>query len=121
MSKVSSKSQLQNIPPTSDAARFHSYRGYYAVQEWLGKAQNVELTEWGWELLDGILNPVMSSKAVASKTVLLITSCGCKMACVKRFKRRKNGLYCAAIVFFTHRTNMCKSDGEDVVIVRCFH
>ena len=27
--------------PTSDAARFHSYRADYAVQEWLGKAQDV--------------------------------------------------------------------------------
>ena len=34
------------------------------------KAQNVEPTEWGWELLDGILNPVMSSKAVSLETVV---------------------------------------------------
>ena len=40
MSKVSRKFQLQNLPPTSDAARFHSYRAYYAVQEWLGNAQD---------------------------------------------------------------------------------
>ena len=44
MSKVSSKFLLQHLPPTSDAARFHSYRAYYVVQEWLGKAQDVKLT-----------------------------------------------------------------------------
>ena len=85
----SSEFQLRNIPLTSDAARFHSYRAYYPVQEWLGNAQDVEPTEWGWELLDGILNPVMSSKAVAPETVLLIISCGCKMTCGKRCKSWK--------------------------------
>ena len=77
MSRVSGKFRLQNLLPTSDAARFHSYRAYYAVHEWLDKAQDVELAEWAWELLDGILNPVISSKAVAPETVLLIISCGC--------------------------------------------
>ena len=116
MSKVSSKFQLQNLPPTSDAARFHSYRAYYAVQEWLGEAQDVELTEWGWELLDGILNPVMSSKAGAPESVLLIISCGCKMARGKRCKCRKNGLYCTAMCSLCIGqtcSNMCESGGED--------
>ena len=116
MSKVYSKFQLQNLPPTSDAARFHSYRAYYAVQE-LGKAQNVELTEWRWELLHRILNPVMSSKAVAPETVLLIISCGCKMACVKRCKSRKNELYCTAMCSSCIGQScgtICESDGEDM-------
>ena len=107
MSKVSSKFQIQNLPPTSDATRFYSYRDY-TVQERLGKAQDVELTEWGWELLDGIINPVISSKAVAPETVLLIKSCGCKMAC---------GLYCTAMCtscIGQTFSNTCESDEEDM-------
>jgi hypothetical protein len=36
------------LPPTSDAARFHSQRVYHQVQAWLGN--NMEATEWGWVL-----------------------------------------------------------------------
>ena len=29
-----------NIPPTSDSARYHSYRVYYQVQTWIGNTLN---------------------------------------------------------------------------------
>ena len=28
--------KLESIPPTSSAAKFHSYRAYHTVQQWLG-------------------------------------------------------------------------------------
>ena len=38
----------ERLPPTSDAARFHSQRVYLQVQAWLGISLNP--TEWGWSL-----------------------------------------------------------------------
>ena len=37
ISKISGTFQLKSLPPTSAAAKFHSYRAYYAVREWQGK------------------------------------------------------------------------------------
>ena len=39
----------EHLPPTSDAAKFHSHRVYLQVQAWLGN--NMEPTEWGWVLV----------------------------------------------------------------------
>ena len=83
-SKASSAFQLQSLPLTSAAAKFHSYRAYYAVQEWLGNATDVLPTEWGWKLQGGVLSPVLTNRPVASESVLLIVSCGCKINCGKK-------------------------------------
>lgn len=100
VSKTSSTFQLQSLPPTSAAAKYHSYRAYYAVQEWLGNVGDIEPTEWGWELQGGMLSPILTDRPVAPEAVLLIVSCGCKTTCGKRCKCRKAGLYC---------TPMCSS------------
>lgn len=82
MHKVGTKAtsfQLQYIPPTSAAAKYHSYQAYFAVQEWLGNVGILQPTQWGWELLDGILVPITTDKPVAPDSVLRIVSCGCKL------------------------------------------
>ena len=38
----------EHLPPTSDAARFHSYKVYLQVQAWLG--EEMEPTWWGWDI-----------------------------------------------------------------------
>ena len=47
---------IQKLPPTNSAAKYHSYRVYYQVQVWLGN-ESPKATDWGWELNNGNLYP----------------------------------------------------------------
>ena len=67
---------LESLPPTSPAAKLHSYRAYFAVHEWLGN-DNIIATDWGWDLFHGRLSPTQTEKAIAPERVLKIVSCGC--------------------------------------------
>jgi len=102
MQRVSRKSvtshsfQLKLLPPTSAAAKFHSYQTYLTVQGWLGNS-DISATEWGWELIDGVLSPISTDRAAAPDRVLKIVSCGCKATCRKTCKCRKAGLFCTAM------------------------
>ena len=102
--KVSRKSlssdgfQLEGLPPTSAAAKFHSYRTYHAVQEWLGN--EIRATDWGWYLKDGRLLPIVNDKEPAPQRVLKIISCACQKGCNARCKCRRYNMEC---------TEMCAS------------
>ena len=53
-SKVASRSMYlppESLPPTCDAARYHSYRVYRQVHTWLGN--DLDQTKWGWLLHKG--------------------------------------------------------------------
>lgn len=98
--KVASSSSYlppERLPPTSDAARFHSRRVYLQVQAWLGK--NMEPTEWGWLLhrnQHGIfLKPCRMEQAARPESILRIIKCNCTGKCNKNTcSCRKNGLLC---------------------------
>jgi hypothetical protein len=40
--------QLQSLPPTSDAAKYHRLRVYCQIQQWKGSGDDISPTEWGW-------------------------------------------------------------------------
>lgn len=77
----SSGFKLESIPPTSAAAKFHSYRTYHAVQQWQGN--ELPPCEWGWEYREGKLVPIYTDRPVAPEKVLKMVSCGCKVGCGK--------------------------------------
>lgn len=85
------------VPPTSAAAKQHSYRTYLTVQQWMGN--NLSPTEWGWRSENGTLVPVETDKPVAPDTLLNMVSCGCKsdgcnsMTC----SCKKLGLFCTSM------------------------
>ena len=83
-----------NLPPTSDSARFHYYRVFGQVQEWLGN--DMPPTEWGWRLLDDKLYPVMSSQAAGPDFLIEFIHCACNPNGCKSSKCscRKYGLPC---------------------------
>ena len=83
---------LQNLPPTSAANKYRSYRVYYTVQQWLGRYLNP--TDWGWQCSDGVLIPIYTDRPVASTSILNMISCGCKTGCGKKCSCRKAGLDC---------------------------
>ncbi len=98
--KVASSSRYlppERLPPTSDAARFHSQRVYHQVQVWLGN--DMEPTDWGWTKCTihhkTILKPKRMEQAAAPASLLNIIKCNCGGMCNKNTcSCRKNGLQC---------------------------
>ena len=121
MKQVSKKSltsdgfRLELLPPTSAAAKFHSYRTYYTVQQWLGNDE-VVATDWGWHFRDGMLHPIGADRPVAPERVMHIVSCGCKVACGKRCKCHKAGLFCTVMWSTCNGqtcANVCRDDADN--------
>ena len=83
--------QLQKLPPTFDAAKYHSYRAYLQVQQWQGHPDIIP-TDWGWCFNDGKISPIIMNSEVAPGRILKRISCGCKQGCRKKCKCKSNGL-----------------------------
>ena len=64
---LSSTFQLATLPPTTAAAKQHSFRTYLTVQEWMGRS--LQSTSWGWKLNE-ILTPIEADRPVAPDTLL---------------------------------------------------
>jgi hypothetical protein len=64
---LTSTIKLESLPPTSAAAAQHSLRAYHQVQTWRGKM--VDATAWGWQIGDGILAPVETTKEVVPENL----------------------------------------------------
>ena len=65
-SSLSSSFELASLPPTSAAAKQHSYRTYLTMQEWLVNKLNP--TDWGWRAQEGTLIPVETESTVPPDT-----------------------------------------------------
>lgn len=92
---LSSTFQLASLPPTSAAAKQHSYRSYLTVQEWMGRS--LQPTAWGWRLED-ILTPVETDQPIAPDRLLNMISCGCRAnGCGVSCGCRKMGVNCSAL------------------------
>ena len=86
---------LRALPPTSDAAKYHSYRAYLQVQQWLGNT-DILPTDWGWNrsAQTDHLVPIIKDYAAAPEKVLKMISCGCKQGCRRNCRCVKAGLLC---------------------------
>lgn len=86
---------LHTLPPTSNAAKFHSLRVFHQCQSWIDNSENLDPRQWGWEIISNKLLPIKASLAPASERLLNIIRCGCKSNCdSKRCTCRKHGLDC---------------------------
>jgi len=93
---LSSSFQLASLPPTSAAAKQHSFRTYLTLQEWM--ENRLLPTEWGWRLQDGMLTPVETDRLIAPDTLLNMISCGCKAdGCGGSCGCRKLGVFCSSL------------------------
>ena len=72
--------QIHTLPPTSAAAKHHSLRVYYQVQEWVGASQ-LDATNFGWKLEKGKLVPITCDLPAAPSELLKIIRCECKGNC----------------------------------------
>ncbi|KAK7109451.1 hypothetical protein V1264_013491 [Littorina saxatilis] len=89
--------QPKVLPPTSAAAKYHSYRVFYQVQEWACLGTSLELMpeEWGFQLQRGQLLPVHTDIPPAPEELMNIIRCGCTTDCSsQRCSCRKVGLSC---------------------------
>ena len=93
--KLTSSFKLECLPPTSAAAKYHSYRSFHTIQQWLGKYKDP--ADWGWHCQGGILVPVTTDIAVAPATLLRMISCGCSSGCGRSCGCRKLGFYCSVM------------------------
>ena len=98
--KVCAKFDLATLPPTSAAARQHSFRVYHQVQQWRGVALN--RTDWGWRLKDGRLTPLPTLRVPAPESLLHLITCKTSMCG-----------FCAGHGSSNHDTSDDTSDGED--------
>ena len=65
------------LPPTTDAANQHYYQVYSQVQEWLGNM--LPPSEWGWQVIDSKLVPIMMTLPPGPSKLLKYVFCACKM------------------------------------------
>ena len=74
--------QLQSevLPPTSVAAKYHSFRVYLQIQQWNG-SNTTRLTDWGWEMSGGHLLSVLTDQQAAPDGLLRVVHCGCNGNC----------------------------------------
>jgi len=94
--KVATSTQYvspEKLPPTIDAAAFHSQRTYHQVQAWCGN--DVSPEDWGWTTSSGSLYPVKMTEPAAPERLLKMIRCNCGGQCDKKTCTcRKNGLQC---------------------------
>ena len=88
----------EDLPPTSAAAKFHSYRAYHQVQCWIRfHGDSLFALDWGWVRQDGIFKPITTELPAAPPNVLQFVKCGCKTECsTLKCSCRKNGIECSA-------------------------
>ena len=84
---------LVSLPPTTAAARQHSYRVYLQVQQWLGRY--LPPTEWGWKTDEHNLIVIGTDQPAAPQTLLKLVSCGCGTGCGNACGCRKAGMVCS--------------------------
>ena len=84
--KVASSSRYvppECLPPTTDAAKFHSRRVYHQVQ--VGQGNSMAATEWGWEefqtRLRNVLKPQRRDNVATPAHALAKNLLQCTLAC----------------------------------------
>lgn len=86
----------KSLPPTSEAARYHSFRVYHQVQRWMGA--DLDACDWCWEAKDGMLIPVKTHKEPAPQSLLKVIHCNCKTdCCTRKCTCKRHGLECSDV------------------------
>ena len=71
----------QTLPPSSAAAKYHSFHVYLQIQEWKGNGSEMQPTEWGWKEYNGTLKPVLTDLPPAPDELLKLIRCNCHTDC----------------------------------------
>ena len=105
------KGKPEALPPTSDAAHLHIRRAHFQAMIWKQAGSPLQdlpsPTDFGWELSEGRLKPVLMTAEAIPTASLEMIFCGCSTRCRnKRCRCRKAMLPCTTLC-------NCKSATED--------
>ena len=85
--------EVNRLPPTSAAVKYHTMRVYCQVLEW--KGENAHPLEWDWKNNEGRLVLIKTDLDAAAIELLQIIRCSCKTRCTsKRYSGKKNEIPC---------------------------
>ena len=62
--------------PSEDSVYLHLDRAYLQIQDWQGNA--LEPTDYGWEIKNGLLEPIPMQQDPAPVCLMEVTLCKCK-------------------------------------------
>ena len=85
--------QVRTLPPTTAAAKYHSYRVYHQIQAW--NDNDLDPLQWGWVQTESRLVPLKTDLPAAPERLLNIIKCNCKNCDTKRCSCRRHGLPCS--------------------------
>ena len=71
----------ERFPQTEDASKFHSFRAYLQLQQWIDPKSSIDPLNWGGAEINGQFIPVDKDLPPAPKKLLEIISCKCKGNC----------------------------------------
>ncbi|KAJ8886546.1 hypothetical protein PR048_012757 [Dryococelus australis] len=107
---LKSKSIMASLPPTSAAAKQHTFGTYYQVRKWL-VYKDINPMEWGWSITNDTNYPIHSTKPLAPEKVIKLVSCNCKVLCKNNCSCLKASLDCTAMC------GVCRGCCANVAIV----
>ena len=111
-SALGRKFQAERLPPTTNAAHFHSLRAHMQIVTWesLGSI-HLDPTVWGWLHKNDSFSPVVMTSAVAPDGLLKFVRCSCKSDCKSAHCTcRKHGVKCVAACKSCHGLDCLNAD-----------
>ena len=95
VAKSLNRVEARSLPPTSAAARYHSYRVYLQISQWKSPHCTLREESWGWKVTESGFVPILTDRPPAPADLLKIIRCDCKTDCSSGCCTcRKNGLKC---------------------------
>ena len=96
---ISSKTYVtpERLPPTESATKYHSMRVYFQIMVSMGKAGDMDATNWGWtwDIQQNKYILIIMNNCPAPDTLLKVIHCNCSIGCASlRCSCRKSGLDC---------------------------
>ena len=103
---------MDRLPPaqTLDAAQLQSERAYLTIQEWEGNQLDPE--GYGWQLKDGLLEPIPMRQDPGPPSLMDIKMCGCTRGCNKRCSCYKDGRKCGSNCTCENCENTARSESD---------
>ena len=109
----------ENLPPTQDAAKYHSLRTFHQVQTWMGRDLNPE--DWGFKMVKGSWTPIRMSNTPGSGDLLKIIRCNCTQDCAtKSCSCRKLCIFCS-IACGNCKGVACRNKETLAFVTKCPH
>lgn len=96
---------VQNLPPSSAAAKYHLLRVYLQIQMWTNNEQ-IEPESYGWVKNNSTFSPITTDLNAAPTELLKTFRCNCKGSCDNnKCTCKKNSIKCSSACGECHGIN----------------